>query len=99
MSPDIQQSMFSALSETLALAPDIRFGQLIAHLGVLGEDCLERNLSDLEDDELLAILYRHRAELLARAHPDQYVSPPAPGPLVSLSGSEIPSDPSAGAMP
>jgi hypothetical protein len=98
MSPDLQQAMFAALAETLALAPDSRFGQMIAHLGDLGEDYLERNLGDLEDDELLAILYRHRAELLARAHPDQFKSPPAPGPFVSLSGSELtPPSPSAGA--
>jgi hypothetical protein len=89
--------MFAALAETLALAPDIRFGQLIAHLGDLGEDYLERNLGDLEDDELLAILYRHRAELRAHAQPDQFESPPAPGPFVSLSGSPITPDPPAGA--
>ncbi len=89
MSPDTQRQMFTALAETLSLAPDIRFGQLMAHLGYLGEDYLDRGLSDLEDDELLAVLYRHRAELLARNQAEPAAGPPAPSAVVSISGSEI----------
>lgn len=87
MTPDIQREMFAALAETLSLAPDIRFGQLIAHLGFLGEDHLDRGLSDLEDDELLAILYRHRAELMARAQGESAIAPPDLSAVVSISGS------------
>jgi hypothetical protein len=32
----------------------------------LGEAHLGRGLGDMEGDELMSILYRHRAELLAR---------------------------------
>jgi hypothetical protein len=54
------------LAEVAALAPDVRLGQLMAHLGFLGEDQLERGLWDIEDEDLLAVLKRHRAELMAR---------------------------------
>jgi hypothetical protein len=38
----------------------------MAHLGFLGEDQVERSLWDIEDDQLLVVLHRHRGELLAR---------------------------------
>src|SRR5437868_12827019 len=50
-----------------ALSPDVRLGQLFAHLGFLGEAHLGRGLGDIDDDELLSVLYRHRDELLARS--------------------------------
>ena len=96
MSPDTQRQLLATLAETLALAPDVRFGQLIAHLGFLGEDSLDRGLSDLEDDELLAVLYRHRAELLARQEVNASGGPPAPSAVVSISGSEISPTPAPG---
>jgi hypothetical protein len=66
MTPDMQREVMAVLAEVLALSPDVRLGQLLAHLGFLGEALLGRGLGYIEDDELLAILYRHRAELLAR---------------------------------
>ena len=66
MSPGFQQEAMSVLSEIWALSPDVRLGQLFAHLGFLGESHLDRQLADLDDDEMLSILYRHRDELLAR---------------------------------
>jgi hypothetical protein len=66
MTLDARQKALSVLAELAALAPDVRLGQLMAHVGFLGEDQVERNLWDIEDDELLAVLYRHRGELLAR---------------------------------
>jgi hypothetical protein len=56
----------SVLAEVLALSPDIRLGQLFAHLGFLGEDQTGRTLWDIEDEQLLSVLYHHRAELAAR---------------------------------
>jgi hypothetical protein len=50
------------LAEVWALAPDIRLGQLIAHLEFLGEAHVGKRLGYIEDDELIAVLYRHRAE-------------------------------------
>jgi hypothetical protein len=92
--------MFATLSETLSLAPDVRLGQLIAHLGFLGEEHLDRGLNDLEDDELLAIFYRHRAELIARAQSAPATIPPTPSATVSISGSAtMPSSPAADVSP
>jgi hypothetical protein len=66
MTPDIQRQALAALSEVWALAPDIRLGQLMAHLGFLGEIHFDLGLGYIDDDELLSVLYRHRDELLAR---------------------------------
>jgi hypothetical protein len=67
MTPDLHREALAVLAEVWALAPDVRFGQLMAHLGFLGDAHLGRGLGDIDDDELLSILYRHRAELLARS--------------------------------
>jgi hypothetical protein len=64
---DTQREALAALAEVWALCPDVRLGQLMAHLGFLGEIHVGRGLCDIEDDELIAILYRHRAELRARS--------------------------------
>lgn len=66
MSSVTQQEMLEALAEVWALSPDVRLGQLFAHLGFLGEDQLSRRLAEIEDNELLDVLNRHRAELTAR---------------------------------
>jgi len=67
MTPDLQREALAALAEVWGLSPDVRLGQLLAHLGFLGEAHVGRGLGYIEDDELLAILYRHRAELVARS--------------------------------
>jgi hypothetical protein len=66
MTVDAREQALAVLVELGALAPDIRLGQLMAHLGFLGEDQFERTLWDIEDDELLAVLIWHRSELVAR---------------------------------
>lgn len=79
MTPDTQREALAALAEVWALSPDVRLGQLMAHLGFLGECHLGRGLGYIDDDELVSVLYRHRAELLARtadtAKPAPYRSP------------------------
>ena len=69
MSADARQEALAVLAELAALVPEVRLGQLMAHLGFLSEDQVERSLWDVEDDELLAVLHRHRSELLARQQP------------------------------
>jgi hypothetical protein len=87
MTPETQREALTALAEVWALAPEVRLGQLMAHLDLLGEVHAGKSLGDIEDDELIAILYRHRAELQARlTGAPNPVMPPA-GPAVSLSGS------------
>lgn len=66
MTPDTQREALAVLAEVWALSPDVRLGQLMAHLGFLGEAHLGRPLGYIDDDELLSVLYRHRAELEAR---------------------------------
>ncbi len=87
MTTELQREATSVLAEVWALSPDVRLGQLLAHLGFLGDAHLGKGLGYIEDDEFLAVLYRHRSELLARLE-----SGPAPalrpaGADTSISGS------------
>jgi hypothetical protein len=66
MIPPTQREALDVLAEMVALSPDIRLGQLFAHLGFLGEDQTGRSLGDIDDEQLLAVLYHHREELVAR---------------------------------
>lgn len=77
MTKEMHNEALAVLAEVLELSPDVRLGQLFAHLGFLGEAHLDRGLGTIEDDELLAILYRHRAELLARTQGEANSTPPA----------------------
>lgn len=87
MSLEHQREAVRVLSELLDLSPEIRMGQLFAHLGFLGEAHLDRGLGYLDDDEMLALMYRHLAELRARqtGHADQL--PNTTGEPMSVSGS------------
>jgi hypothetical protein len=87
MTPDVQREALAVLAEVWALSPEVRLGQLFAHLGFLGEAHLGRGLGYIEDDELLAILYRHRAELLARLQGTPIEALQPPGAAISVSGS------------
>jgi hypothetical protein len=62
------ESFVSLLSELMALAPEVRVGQLLGHLCFLTEDEYGKSVSDVEDEELIAVLQRHRRELQARKH-------------------------------
>ena len=87
---DLQRETISVLAEVSTLSPDIRLGQLFTHLGFLAEVHLGRGLGYIEDDELLAILYRHRAELAARSQGAVAAFMPLSGAATSLSGSPKP---------
>ncbi len=84
---DVQKEALALLAEVWDLSPDVRLGQLMAHLGFLGEAHIERGLGYIEDDELIAILYRHRAELLARLQGTPNQTPQPTGAAISVSGS------------
>lgn len=66
MTTPTQTESLAVLSEVCELSPEIRLGQLLAHLGFLGQDQIGRTLWDIDDEQLLAVLYKHRAELVAR---------------------------------
>jgi hypothetical protein len=85
MTPDaLREEAMAVLTEVWSLSPDVRLGQLFAHLGFLGEAHLGRGLGDIEDDEIMAILYRHRVELTARL---KATPSPTRGVATSVSGS------------
>lgn len=67
MTSDIQREALATLAEVWSLSPDVRLGQLMAHLGLLGEAHLGRGLGYIDDDELMSVLLRHRDELVARS--------------------------------
>ena len=62
-----QREALAVLTELCELSPDVRLGQLMAHVGFLGEDQTGRTLWDVDDEQLLAVMYHHRAELAARS--------------------------------
>ncbi len=62
-----QLESLALLRELCDLSADVRLGQLMAHLGFLGEDQTGRTLWDLDDNELLAVMVHHRAELKNRS--------------------------------
>jgi hypothetical protein len=84
---DMQREALAVLAEVWSLSPDVRLGQLMAHLGFLGEVHVGKGLGYIEDDELIAVMYRHRAELRARLEgtPNQALQPT--GSATSVSGS------------
>jgi hypothetical protein len=65
----------AALARLSDLAPDVRIGQLVAHLGVLSEDEGGHGLGDIEDADLVTVIQRHYEELaqLTSAAPTQPV--------------------------
>jgi hypothetical protein len=84
---DMQSEALAALAEVWELSPDVRLGQLMAHLDFLADAHLGKGLGYIEDDELIAVLYRHRAELRARLQ-DATSAADLPGAAaISISGS------------
>ena len=55
---DVQTGLLHRLAEVRRLCPELRFGQLMATLGLLGEDAIGRSLWDLEDEEFAVVLER-----------------------------------------
>jgi hypothetical protein len=66
MIPPTRREALEVLAELCRLSPDVRLGQLFAHLGFLGEDQTGRTLWNIDDEQLLDVLYQHRAELVQR---------------------------------
>jgi hypothetical protein len=62
----VQREALAVLAELCELSEDVRLGQLLAWLGELGVDQTGRTLWDVDDEQFLAVLYRHREELIAR---------------------------------
>ncbi len=67
---ETRHEALTVLSEICELSPSVRLGQILSHLDFLTDAHLGKHLVDIDDDELLAILYRHQAELSARTEGD-----------------------------
>jgi hypothetical protein len=87
-----QREALSVLAEVLELSPDVRLGQLFAHLGFLGEDQTGRSLGNIDDEQLLSVLYHHHGELLARLANNK---PIQNGSTVPVSGNPEVSEPAS----
>ena len=66
---NIQTRLLQRLDEVRWLCPEMRLGQLIATIGLLGEDETGRSLWELEDEELAVALERFAADLEKRSKP------------------------------
>ncbi len=68
------QELLGRLAVVHRLCPEMRFGQLIATIGLLAEDETGRNLWDIEDGEFAAAVERLATDLSRReqapAQPD-----------------------------
>jgi hypothetical protein len=93
---ELQREALAVLTEVWDLSPDVRLGQLMAHLGFLGEAHVGKGLGYLDDDELIAVLYRHRAELRARLEGAPTPTLPPTGVASSVSGSSTLPAPTVG---
>jgi hypothetical protein len=61
-----RQELLLQLERISELAPEVRFGQLVANLAFLAAGPWNKTLWDLEDDDLLEALRRHVRELEQR---------------------------------
>ena len=81
MNSATRSEALAVLAEVCDLSQDVRLGQLPAHLRFLGEDQTGRSLWDIDDEQLLAVLYQHRAEMAGRQpdSPNQALKPTGAG--------------------
>jgi hypothetical protein len=66
MTPAEANAMLQSLAKLWELCPEMRFGQLMATLGLLAEDATDHSLWDVEDEELLAVMEQFREKLARR---------------------------------
>ena len=69
MIPATQHELIEKLTDLQQLSPDVRFGQLLANLGLLVADQTDQSLWDVEDARLLEVMEKHRVDLLRRRQP------------------------------
>jgi hypothetical protein len=62
-----RREILQLLERLSELTPDVRFGQLIANLSYLAVAPTNEAIWDMEDEQLLAAIRKHIAELSQRA--------------------------------
>lgn len=63
---DLTTDLLERLGDVKLLCPELRFGQLIATIGMLAEDETGRSLGEVEDAEFAAAVERFAADLARR---------------------------------
>jgi hypothetical protein len=63
---ELQTNLLRRLDEIRQLRPEMRIGQFLATVGMLGEDETGRCLWDIEDEEFAAALERFARDLTRR---------------------------------
>ena len=63
---ELQASVLHRLEEIRSLCPDMRLGQVLATVGLIGEDSTGRSLWDIEDHDLAAAVERFAEDLSRR---------------------------------
>jgi hypothetical protein len=63
---NLQSHLLNRLDEVRRLCPEMRIGQLLATVGMLGEDDTSRSLWDIEDEELAIAVERFATDLSRR---------------------------------
>jgi hypothetical protein len=64
---DRHSEVLRRLQEVHRSCPEMRLGQLLATVGMLGEDSTGRSLWDIEDEELAAAVERFAGDLARRS--------------------------------
>lgn len=82
------------LAEVRARCPELRFGQLIATIGMLAEDETGLSLWDVEDADFVAAVERFGADMARReSHPAEPDAAPDRGGVNASSPSSTPQPP------
>ena len=66
----LRQEILRELERVSALSPEVRFGQLIANMAFLAAGPWDETLWNLEDEQLLAAIKQHLADLSAQQRHD-----------------------------
>lgn len=74
---DLENGILGRVAKLRERCPEMRFGQILATVGLLAEDETGHSLWDVEDSEFLAALERFAGDL-ARGRPDLAEQPHAP---------------------
>jgi hypothetical protein len=61
--PTIQCNVLQKLVTACELSPNVRIGQVLAHLDYLARDMFDRGVGDIDDRDLLRVLERRETEL------------------------------------
>ncbi|HYH65075.1 MAG TPA: hypothetical protein VD866_10310 [Urbifossiella sp.] len=67
MTDPTRRELLARLARLSELAPDLRFGQLVANLALMAAGPWDQTLWDLEDEQLLAAVRQFEADLTRRA--------------------------------